>query len=90
MVRFRLLCGDFFCGFSTNFQESGCILLFQLGSYMKVSFSGSYQSELLHFNYRIVLDAMKGPFSLQLKNANRTNAVSFVTFLLILEKMAIF
>lgn len=52
-----------FGGFSANFQESGCILLFQLGSYMKVSFSGSYQSELLHFNYRIVLDAMKETFS---------------------------
>ena len=56
------------------------------GSYIEGSFFGTdffQKTWVVHVWFCLT-------FSLQLKNANRTNTVPFVTFLLIFEKMAIF
>ena len=39
--------------FFVNFQRCGCILAFQLGSYMKASFFGEYRFERLHLGYKL-------------------------------------
>ena len=41
------------CDFFVNFRRCGCILAFQLGSYMKASFFGEYRFERLHLGYKL-------------------------------------
>lgn len=42
------------CDFFVNFQNHGCLLTFQLGSYMKASFSDSLPSDYYNFITRLL------------------------------------